>query len=148
MVLNVIKSVKEIEDKAVNSYMHALRILRLRGIDLSDLELIIKKVLIETLIHRELLNGVIKAYEEALEKDKEVMKDIREISPSSTEKVLIVKLLREHLDIESMMVEVYNKLSNEIQYPVLKELMKSLANNEREHHRMISELIKKYESGS
>ncbi|MCS7108740.1 MAG: hypothetical protein N3G48_02755 [Sulfolobales archaeon] len=145
MIVDKIRKAYDIEEKAVNSYVHALRVLKLQGMDMKDLEEVIKKVAIDTLIHKELMNGVLKAYEEALKKDKEVMKDIEGLRPSVSEKALMVKLLKDHLIIEAEMIEFYRNLAAGLQYPVLKDLAEALAKNEEEHHRLISDLIKKYE---
>lgn len=145
MIVDKIRKAYDIEEKAVNSYIHALRVLKLQGMDMKDLEEVIKKVAIDTLIHKELMNGVLKAYEEALKKDKEVMKDIEGLRPSVSEKALMVKLLKDHLIIEAEMIEFYRNLAAGLQYPVLKDLAEALAKNEEEHHRLISDLIKKYE---
>jgi len=135
----------EIEENAVNSYLHAIRILRLQGVEMVDLEKVIKKVAIETLIHRELVKALLRAYEESLKKESEVMKEIEELKPSAREKMIIVKLLKDHLAIESEMISIYRKLAQELQYPVLRELAESLARNEEEHHRVLTSLIEKYE---
>lgn len=145
MIVDKIRKAYDIEEKAVNSYVHALRVLKLQGMDMKDLEEVIKKVAIDTLIHKELMNGVLKAYEEALKKDKEVMRDIEGLRPSVSEKALMVKLLKDHLIIEAEMIEFYRNLAAGLQYPVLKDLAEALAKNEEEHHRLISDLIKKYE---
>ncbi len=141
----LIKKSQEIEENATSSYLHAIRVLRLQGVEVQDLEKIIKKIAIETLIHKEVVKGMLKAYEEALEKESEVMKEIEELKPSAREKAIIVRLLKDHLLIESEMIEHYKKLAQELPYPVLKELAESLAKNEEEHHKLISTLIGKYE---
>ncbi len=146
MVLDEIKKALEAESVAVTSYMHALRVLRLYGADLKDLETIIKKVAIDTLLHKWLMDGMLKAYEEAYNKDAEIMRDIEEVKPSAAEKALMVKLLKDHLSIESDMIELYKELARSVQYPILRELSEALAKNEEEHHRLISDLIKKYEA--
>ena len=141
----LIKKSQEIEENAASSYLHAIRILRLQGVEVRDLENVIKKIAIETLIHREIVKGMLKAYEEALKRESEVMKEIEELKPSAKEKAVIVRLLKDHLLIESEMIDYYKKLAQELPYPVLKELAESLAKNEEEHHKLISSLIKKYE---
>ncbi len=145
MFHELIRKSIEIEENAVNSYLHAIRILRLQGVEMVDLEKVIKKVAIETLIHRELVKALLRAYEESLKKESEVMKEIEELKPSAREKMIIVKLLKDHLAIESEMISIYRKLAQELQYPVLRELAESLARNEEEHHRVLTSLIEKYE---
>jgi hypothetical protein len=49
----LIKKSQEIEENAASSYLHAIRILRLQGVEVRDLENVIKKIAIETLIHRD-----------------------------------------------------------------------------------------------
>lgn len=141
----LIKKAQEIEENAVNSYFHAIRVLRLSGVELQNLEKLIKKVAIETLIHKELVKGVLKAYEEALKREAEVLKEVKEIEPSAREKTVVTKLLKEHLLIESEMIDLYKKLARELPYPLLKELAESLAKNEEEHHKLLTSLIKEYE---
>ncbi len=141
----LIRKALEIEEKAVDSYLHAIRILRLQGVETEDLEKIIKKVAVETLIHRELMRGVLKAYEEALKKESEVMKEIGELQPSARERAVIVKLLKEHLIIESEMVSIYRRIAQEVPYPVLKDLAEALARNEERHHELLTSIARKYE---
>lgn len=145
MSYELIKKAQEIEENAVNSYFHAIRVLRLSGVELQNLEKLIKKVAIETLIHKELVKGLLKAYEEALEREAEVLKEVKEIEPSAREKTVVTKLLKEHLLIESEMIDLYKKLARELPYPILKELAESLAKNEEEHHKLLTSLIKEYE---
>lgn len=146
MSLNdIIREALNTEEKAVDSYLHSVRVLRLHGMEVKDLESVLKKVSIETMIHKEIVAGLLKAYDVALSREAEVLKGIEEISPSKLEKVIMVKLLKEHLEIESEMIETYKKMAELLEYPVLKSIAEALARNEEEHHRIILELIKKYE---
>lgn len=145
MSYELIKKAQEIEENAVNSYFHAIRVLRLSSVELQNLEKLVKKVAIETLIHKELVKGLLKAYEEALKREAEVLKEVKEIEPSAREKTVVTKLLKEHLLIESEMIDLYKKLARELPYPILKELAESLAKNEEEHHKLLTSLIKEYE---
>ncbi|MEM1982084.1 MAG: ferritin family protein [Sulfolobales archaeon] len=146
MSLNdVIRGALDTEEKAADSYLHSIRVLRLQGMEVKDLENVLKKVSIETIIHKEVVTGLLKAYESALSKEAEVLKDVKEVVPSKLEKMIIVKLLKEHLDIESEMIKTYKKMAELFNYPVLKSIAEALAKNEEEHHRIIQELIKKYE---
>jgi arsenate reductase-like glutaredoxin family protein len=138
MSCELIRKALDIEEKAATSYFHSIGVLRLKGIEVKDLEEVIKKIAVETLIH-------IKAYEEAFEKESQVMKELEEVKPSAIEKALIVKLLKEHLIIESDMIATYKKLAESLRYPVLKHLAEALAENERIHHELFLSLIKKYE---
>ncbi|MEM0066026.1 MAG: ferritin family protein [Sulfolobales archaeon] len=146
MSLNLIKYAKEVEERALDSYLHNTRVLRLSGIDLKDLEDVVKKVSIETWIHKEIVAGMLKAYQEALDRVVEVMRDVESITPTTIERAVLVKILKEHLQIEADMIETYKKLANELKYPVLKAIAEALARNEEEHHKMISDLIRKYEA--
>ncbi|MCS7099061.1 MAG: ferritin family protein [Sulfolobales archaeon] len=145
MSLSLIKHAKEIEEKAMDSYTHNVGILRLRGMDAEDVKEVVMRVSIETAIHKEIMSGMLKAYEETLERVLASLRGIEEIVPSKHERAVIVKILKEHLAIESDMVETYRKLAQELRYPILKAIAEILAKNEEEHHRMISDLIKKYE---
>lgn len=142
---DIIEEALDAEAKAADSYTHSIGILRLRGMEVKDLENVIKTVSIETLIHKEVLKGLSKAYESALSKEVEVFKGVEEVTPSRVERAVIVKLLREHLQIESHMIEVYRRMAELLRYPVLRAIAEALARNEEEHHRVIQELIKKYE---
>lgn len=146
MSLNLIKYAKEVEERALDSYLHNTRVLRLSGIDLKDLEDVVKKVSIETWIHKEIVAGMLKAYQEALDRVVEVMRDVESITPTTIERAVLVKILKEHLQIEADVIETYKKLANELKYPVLKAIAEALARNEEEHHKMISDLIRKYEA--
>ncbi|WP_448578833.1 ferritin family protein [Thermosphaera sp.] len=145
MSYELIKKALDIEEKATASYFHSIGVLRLRGVEVKDLEEVIKKIAVETLIHKELMKGMLKAYEEALDKESQVMKELENIEPSAVEKALIVKLLKEHLIIESDMIATYKELAESLKYPVLKQLAETLAENERVHHELLTSLIKKYE---
>jgi|GEM_PF-6702714 len=83
-----IKKAREIEENAVNSCIHALGVLRLYGVEIQDLEKVIKKVVIETIIYKELMDGVLKAYEEAMKKEVEVLKGLGELEPAAKEGVI------------------------------------------------------------
>ncbi|MEM0014587.1 MAG: hypothetical protein QXX81_03495 [Zestosphaera sp.] len=91
MTYELIRKAHETEESAVNSYMHALSVLRLHGMEMRDLEEVLKKVAIETLIHRELMNGMLRAYDEALKKDTEALRKLKEIEPSAEEKAIYNK---------------------------------------------------------
>lgn len=145
MSLRYIKYAKEVEERALDSYIHSVRVLRLHGMELSDVEDVVKKVSVETWIHKEVVAGMLRAYEEALDRVTEVLRSVEGIAPTSTERAVLVKILREHLQIEFDMIETYRRLAEELKYPVLKAIAEALARNEEEHHRMISDLIKKYE---
>lgn len=148
MSLKYIRYAKEVEERALDSYIHSIRVLRLHGMELSDVEDVVKKVSIETWIHKEIVAGMLKAYEEALDRVTEVLRSVESITPTSTERTILVKILREHLQIEFDMIETYRKLAEELKYPVLKAIAEALAKNEEEHHKMISDLIKKYEGST
>ncbi|MEM2005063.1 MAG: ferritin family protein [Zestosphaera sp.] len=145
MTYELIRKAHETEESAVNSYMHALSVLRLHGMEMRDLEEVLKKVAIETLIHRELMNGMLRAYDEALKKDTEALRKLKEIEPSAEEKAIIIKLLKDHLLIESEMIDHYKELAQKVPHLVLRDLAEALARNEEEHHQLLSDLIKKYE---
>jgi len=49
-----------------------------------------------------------------------------------------VKLLKEHLEIESEIIETYKKIAELFKYPVLKSIAEALARNEEEHHRVLT----------
>ncbi len=135
MSQELIRKAREIEENAANSYIHALGVLRLYGVEIQDLEKVIKKVVIEIIIHKELMDGVLKAYEEAMKKEMEVLKGLGELEPAAKEGVLIMKLLKEHLIIEDKMINTYKELAAKIPYQVIKDLILAFVRNEEEHHR-------------
>ncbi|PUA33977.1 MAG: hypothetical protein B7O98_00760 [Zestosphaera tikiterensis] len=145
MVEDIIRKALDVEKKALDSYMHAIRVLKLQGIEHSDLDVVIKKVLIDTLIHGILVDSLLKAYKEAISKEVEVLKSLEDVKPTAREASLIVKLLKDHLTIESDMIETYNHIYREVKHPVFKALAEALMVNEQEHHKLLSELIRKYE---
>ncbi|MEM2288747.1 MAG: hypothetical protein QW503_06640, partial [Sulfolobales archaeon] len=69
---------------------------------------------IETWIHKEIVAGMLKAYQEALDRVVEVMRDVESITPTTIERAVLVKILKEHLQIEADMIETYKKLANEL----------------------------------
>ncbi|MCX8185353.1 MAG: ferritin family protein [Sulfolobales archaeon] len=145
MSLGLIKHARDIEEKAMNSYTHSVGVLRLYGMNVEDIKEVIERVSIETAIHKEIMIGMLRAYEESLERVLASMRDIETITPTKAEKAILIQVLKEHLAIESDMIEIYRRLAQELRYPVLKAIAEALAKNEEEHHRAISELIKKYE---
>ena len=145
MSQNLVRKAYEIEDKALGSYLNAMRILRLSGMELEHLESVIKKVLIDTLIHKELMSSLLKIYEEVARREGEVLKEVEGLTPSAVEKALIAKVLKEHLVIESDMIELYREIARTTQHKVFTDLAEALARNEEEHHRIIKDLIDKYQ---
>jgi rubrerythrin len=145
---NLVRKAYEVEDKALSSYLNAMRILRLYGMELEHFESIVKKVLIDTLIHKEFMSTLLRTYEEVAKKEKEILKEVEELKPSAVEKSLIVKVLKEHLTIESEMIELYRELAKTIQHQVFRDLAEALARNEEEHHKIIKDLIGRYEESS
>ncbi len=145
MSQNLVRKAYEIEDKALGSYLNAMRILRLYGMELEHLESVIKKVLIDTLIHKELMSSLLKIYEEVARREGEVLKEVEGLTPSAVEKALIAKVLKEHLVIESDMIELYREIARTTQHKVFTDLAEALARNEEEHHRIIKDLIDKYQ---
>jgi len=145
MSQNLVRKAYEIEDKALGSYLNAMRILRLYGMELEHLESVIKKVLIDTLIHKELMSSLLKIYEEVARREGEVLKEVEGLTPSAIEKALIAKVLKEHLVIESDMIELYREIARTTQHKVFTDLAEALARNEEEHHRIIKDLIDKYQ---
>lgn len=144
MSLKHIRYAKEAEERALESYVHSIKVLRLHGMELGDVEDVVKRVSVETWIHKEVVAGMLRAYEEALDRVTEVLRSVEDIAPTSTERAVLVKILREHLQIEADMIETYRRLAEELKYPVLRDIAEALARNEEEHHKMISDLIRKY----
>jgi len=89
------------------------------------------------------MRGMLKAYEEAVKS--EISREVEELQPSARERAVIVKLLREHIVIESEMINVCRRIAQEVPYSVLKELAEALAKNEERYHELLSQLVRKYE---
>ncbi len=145
MAENTLRKALDVERKALDSYTHAVRVLKLQGIEHADLDAIVKKVLIDTLIHSILVESFLKAYREAISRETEVLKSLEDVKPTAREASLIAKLLKDHLTIESDMIEAYKHIYEEVKHPIFKALAEALITNEQEHHKLLSELIKKYE---
>lgn len=142
--MDFIKYAKEVEERALNSYVHNMGILRLQGMSVEDIEEIVKKVSIDTLIHEEVMAELFKAFEKSASRVMEILREAESITLTKAEKVLLVEILRDHLLIESDMIETYRKLAQEQERPVLKAIAEALAKNEEEHHKMVR-VNQKYE---
>ena len=49
-----------------------------------------------------------------------------------------------HLEIEKDMIQTYEKMAEKMTHPLFKGIAEALVDNEREHHRLLAELIAKY----
>ncbi|WP_367884473.1 hypothetical protein [Thermococcus sp. JCM 11816] len=49
-----------------------------------------------------------------------------------------------HLEIEKDMIQTYQKMAVKMTHPPFKSLAEAIVENEREHHRLLAELIAKY----
>lgn len=145
MVEPIVEKATDIEEKAARSYTDSLAKLRGRGLKYTDVETIVSRIAIDTIIHKHLMKGVLEAQKELekISKRYEHTKE-EEIEPSPEQKALVKRLAEIHLEIEKDMIEAYREMSEKVTHPLLKNLAEALVENEREHHRLLAELIAKY----
>ncbi len=131
-----VKDAKFIEEKGLNDYLYSLK-----KVKTSATASTIASILVETLIHYEIVKAILDAYEriesigiDALlrSKEEEAKEDIEYLKNAITN----------HLLIEKDMSKLYEALSkDENLHPLVKEIFGVLAKNEIEHHRQLSELL-------
>ncbi|AEC52489.1 hypothetical protein PNA2_1574 [Pyrococcus sp. NA2] len=141
MVEPLVKKAYEVEKEAVSSYFDGLAKIRGQGLRYEDVEKVIKRIAIDTIVHKHLMKAIMDAQEE-IRKLGEL--ETREEDIPEERKALIKRFAEIHLEIEKNMIETYEKMAEKMTHPLFKGLAKALMENEREHHKMLKELIDRY----
>lgn len=125
-----------VEEKGLNDYLYSLK-----KVKTSSAASTIASILVETLLHHEMVKAILRAYEriesiglDALlrSKQEEAQEDIEFIKNAITN----------HLIIEKDMSRLYEHLAkDENLHPLVREIFGILAKNEVEHHKQLSELL-------
>lgn len=146
-IRDIIRRAEDIESRAAYDYSFGLARIASYGLPVEDLKNIINRVAVDTIIHKHLVRGILEALNE-LEKMNQSISDIEERRVELHEipedlKTVFRRFLERHLEIERNMISVYRELAEKADHPVVKALAEKLAENEKEHHRYLSELISK-----
>ncbi len=149
-VYNIVSKAAEIESQAAYNYLFGLSRLRSLGYKDPKLEESIKKIAVETIIHKHVIEGLMRAFKE-LEKIDQSFSSLGERgvtsdTMSSEARILLKRFAEMHLSIEKDMIETYKKLSEEADHPLVKKIAESLVENEEQHHRYLSGLISELQS--
>ncbi|HIP88420.1 MAG TPA: hypothetical protein EYH24_00200 [Thermococcus paralvinellae] len=79
----------------------------------------------------EILEEYFKGFPETVVIPEEKLKEIRE-------------LLKKYLELEEEMARIYDKLGRKVSHPIVKQLIDSISNNEKQHIALLKKLFEKY----
>ncbi len=145
MVEPLVKKAADIEKKAAASYIDGLGLIRGQGLKYTKVEEIVGRIAIDTIIHKHLMQAIVDAQKELAKLGTgEPLKEIEDIDMSAEQKALVKRFAEMHLEIEKGMIETYQEMAEKMTHPLLKQLALGLVENEKEHHRLLGELIAKY----
>jgi len=145
MVEPLVKHAYETEKKAAASYTDGLGLVRGQGLRYTKVEEAVGRIAVDTVIHKHLMNAILEAQKE-LEKlaGEGPVSELKEVELSPEQKALVRRFAEMHLEIEKDMIETYQKMAEKMTHPLFKGLTEAIIENEREHHRILAELIAKY----
>jgi len=145
MVEPLVKHAYETEKKAAASYTDGLGLVRGQGLRYTKVEEAVGRIAVDTVIHKHLMNAILEAQKE-LEKlaGEGPVSELKEVELSPEQKALVRRFAEMHLEIEKDMIETYQKMAEKMTHPLFKGLAEAIVENEREHHRILAELIAKY----
>ncbi|NJE31393.1 rubrerythrin family protein [Thermococcus sp. 18S1] len=145
MVEPLVKRAYETEKKAAASYTDGLGLIRGQGLRYTKVEEVVGRIAVDTIIHKHLMKAILEAQKE-LEKlaGEGPIEEIKEVELVPEQKALVKRFAEMHLDIEKDMIETYQKMAEKMTHPLFKSLAEALVENEKEHHRILAELIAKY----
>ncbi|WP_461864399.1 ferritin family protein [Thermococcus sp.] len=145
MVEPLVKKAYETEKKAAGSYTDGLGLIRGQGLRYTGVEKTVGRIAVDTIIHKHLMKAILDAMKE-IEKlaGGGPVEEIREAELSNDQKALVKRFAEMHLEIEKDMIETYQKMAEKMGHPLFKGLAEALVENEREHHRLLAELIAEY----
>jgi rubrerythrin len=145
MVEPLVKKAYETEKKAASSYTDGLALVRGQGLRYTKVEEVVGRIAVDTIIHKHLMKAILDAQKE-LEKlaGEGPISEVKEIELSPEQRALVRRFAEMHLEIEKDMIETYQKMAEKMTHPLFKGLAEALVENEKEHHRILAELIAKY----
>ncbi|WP_232460756.1 ferritin family protein [Thermococcus barossii] len=145
MVEPLVKKAYETEKKAASSYTDGLALVRGQGLRYTKVEEVVGRIAVDTIIHKHLMKAILDAQKE-LEKlvGEGPISEVKEIELSPEQRALVKRFAEMHLEIEKDMIETYQKMAEKMTHPLFKGLAEALVENEKEHHRILAELIAKY----
>ena len=141
----LVKHAYETEKKAASSYTDGLKLIRGQGLRYTKVEEIVGKIAVDTVIHKHLMEAILNAQKE-LEKlaGEGPLSEVKDVELSPEQKALVKRFAEMHLEIEKDMIETYQKMAEKMTHPLFKGLAEAIVENEKEHHRLLAELITKY----
>ncbi len=141
----LVKHAYETEKKAASSYTDGLGLIRGQGLRYTKVEEVVGRIAVDTVIHKHLMEAILDAQKE-LEKlaGEGPLSEVRDVELSPEQKALVKRFAEMHLDIEKDMIETYQKMAEKMTHPLFKGLAEAIVENEREHHRLLAELIEEY----
>lgn len=141
----LVKHAYETEKKAASSYTDGLKLIRGQGLRYTKVEEIVGRIAVDTVIHKHLMKAILEAQKE-LEKlaGEGPLSEVKDVELSPEQKALVKRFAEMHLEIEKDMIQTYEKMAEKMTHPLFKGIAEALVENEREHHRLLAELIAKY----
>ncbi|KUH34495.1 hypothetical protein APY94_01355 [Thermococcus celericrescens] len=141
----LVKRAYETEKKAAASYTDGLGLIRGQGLRYTKVEEVVGRIAVDTIIHKHLMKAILDAQKE-LEKlaGEGPISEVKDVELAPEQRALVKRFAEMHLDIEKDMIETYQKMAEKMTHPLFKSLAEALVENEREHHRILAELIIKY----
>nr|QEK15746.1 rubrerythrin family protein [Thermococcus aciditolerans] len=141
----LVKRAYETEKKAAASYTDGLGLIRGQGLRYTKVEEVVGRIAVDTIIHKHLMKAILDAQKE-LEKlaGEGPISEVTDVELAPEQRALVKRFAEMHLDIEKDMIETYQKMAEKMTHPLFKSLAEALVENEREHHRILAELIAKH----
>ncbi|ASJ12709.1 ferritin family protein [Thermococcus thioreducens] len=145
MIEPLVKRAYETEKKAAASYTDGLGLIRGQGLKYTKVEEVVGRIAVDTIIHKHLMKAILEAQKE-LEKlaGEGPIEEVKEVELVPEQKALVKRFAEMHLEIEKDMIETYQRMAEKMTHPLFKGLAEALIENEKEHHRILAELIAKY----
>ncbi len=144
MTESLVKKAADIEKKAAASYTDGLKLIRGQGLRYTKVEEVVGRIAIDTIIHKYLMEAIEKAQKELAKLSEGPMEEVKDIELNADQRALVKRFAEMHLDIEKGMIEIYGKMADGMTHPLLKNLALAIQENEKEHHKLLGELIAKY----
>ncbi len=141
----LVKHAYETEKKAASSYTDGLKLIRGQGLRYTKVEEIVGRIAVDTVIHKHLMEAILEAQKE-LEKlsGEGPLSEVKDVELSPEQRALVKRFAEMHLEIEKDMIQTYEKMAEKMTHPLFRGIAEALVENEREHHRLLAELIAKY----
>ncbi len=141
----LVKHAYETEKKAASSYTDGLKLIRGQGLRYTEADERVGRIAVDTVIHKHLMEAILDAQKE-LEKlaGEGPLSEVKDVELSPEQKALVKRFAEMHLEIEKDMIQTYQNMAEKMTHPLFKGLAEAIVENEREHHRLLAELIAKY----